>query len=198
MVASLTRSAGTAALVAASVWLIGLVGFLVMGAGVLSSWQTTYTLLTAGGLVAGLATLVALNGLLSRAADGAAGWRWAALGLGALGVVVIGLVLWAYPLWTALLSAASVIVVYRLRGVALVPKLGPWAFVAAWPLSFGLFVLLDAIKLGQVDEYGDYPMAGGIGIAVWCGLLALGLAVYGRWLRQQEAAEGPHAPPALI
>ncbi len=142
----------------------------------------------AGGLIVGLATLVALNGMPAPVDGARDTWRILALVLAVLGVGVLTIMTWFTPLWGALLSAASLIAAFRLRTATLGSKLGLWAFAAAWPLSFGIFVLLDAMKFGRIDEYGDYPWAAGIGVAVWCGLFALGLAMHAEGLRSDAAA----------
>ena len=149
---------------------------------------TLYALLVAGGLIVGLATIVALNGMLARVGGARDPWRIVALVLAVLGVGVLTLLTWFKPLWGALLSAASLIAAFRLQAATLGSKVGLWAFAAAWPLSFGLFVLLDAMEFGRIDEYGDYPWAGGIGVAVWCGLFALGLAMHLKSLRSDAGA----------
>jgi len=188
LIARLNRSAGTAALVAAVGWLVILVAFLVLSADGLVPWETVYALLMAGGLIVGLATLIALNGMLARVAGARDKWRIGALVLAVLGVGVLASLTWFNPAWSGLLSAASLITMYRLHAAGLGSKVGLWAFALAWPLSFGLFVLLDAMEFGRIDEYGDYPWAGGIGVAVWCGLFALGLAMHVKWLRAGDGA----------
>lgn len=188
MLARLTPYAGTAAVAAAAGWLIMLVGFMLQSADNIVPWEPLYNVMTAGGLIVGLATLVALNGLLARTGKAVDTWTILTVVLAVLGVAALTAVLWATAVWSALLSAASVIAVLRLRAAAPDSKVGLWAFAAAWPLGFGLFVLLDAWKIGRVDAYGDHPLAAGIGLAVWCGLFALGLAMHAKWLRSDGEA----------
>lgn len=185
MIARLNRSAGTAAAVAAAGWLVMMAGILVHAADSVFSWETVYSLLSAGGLIVGLVTLVALNGMLARVGSARDMWRTLALVLAVLGVGVLALVTWLIPVWVGLLSAASLIAAFRLRAATLGSQVGLWAFAAAWPLAMGLIVVLSAMKF-RVDEYGDYPWAEGIGVAVWCGLFALGLASHAKLLRSES------------
>jgi len=165
-----------------------LAGMLVHAADSIVPWETVYSLLSAGGLIVGLVTLVALNGMLARVGGVRDMWHTLALALAVLGVGVLAFVTWFVPLWAGLLSAASLIAAFRLRAAMLGSRVGLWAFAATWPLGMGLFVLLSAMKFGRVDEYGDYPWAGGIGGAVWCGLFALGLASHAKLLRSVDGA----------
>ncbi len=188
MFARTERIAGTAAMVAVWGWMALLAGFLFQATESSVPWETMSLILSVAGLIVGLASLVALSGLLVQVGDARDMWRNVAFVLAILGVAVLTFLTWFTPLWAGLLSAASLIAAFRLRAAGLGSTTGRRAFVAAWPLSFGTFVLLDAIKLGRIDEYGDYPWAGGIGVAIWCGLFAVGLATHAKGLRVDEAA----------
>ncbi|MBK6767600.1 MAG: hypothetical protein IPG72_00895 [Ardenticatenales bacterium] len=98
MIARLDRSAGTAALAAAAGWLVILVGFLLQSADGLVPWDTLYALLAEGGLIVGLVTIVALNGMLARVGGARDPWRIVALVLAVLGVGVLTLLTWFTPL----------------------------------------------------------------------------------------------------
>lgn len=186
MFARTERIAGTAAVVAPWGWLALLAGFLFQSAESAVPWETLSLILSVAGLIVGLASLVALSGMLVQVGDARDVWRTVAVVLAILGVAVLTFLTWFTPLWAGLLSAASLIAAFRLRAAGLGSTTGRRAFVAAWPLSFGLFVLLDAMKLGRIDEYGDYPWAGGISVAIWCGLFAVGLATHAKGLRAES------------
>lgn len=189
MLARLNRSSGSAAGAAAAGWLVMLAGFLVQAADNPLAWNVDHSLLVAGKLIVGLITLIALYGMLARVGIARGAWQMAALALGVVGVVALTVVTWFTPLWSGLLSATSLIAARRMLSAGVGSKAGFWAFAAAWPLSIGLFVLLDAMQLGRVDEYGDYPWAMGISVAVWCALFAFGLATHAKGLRVEEATE---------
>lgn len=177
MLARLATYAPAAARVAIVGWMAMLAAFLLLAADSGGSWERIYTALSVGGLIVGLATLVALIGLLQRSGTTPGVSGTAALVAAVVAVAGLTAFTWASIVWSGLFSLASVIALWRLRAAGIGSKVGTWALGAAWPVGFGLFVLLDQLRFGRVDEYGDYPWAGGIGQAVWCGLFALGIAL---------------------
>ena len=49
--------------------------------------------------------------------------------------------------------------------------------------GIAIFFLLDLLKVGSIDSYGDYPVASNIGAAVMLTTSALGSIGVGRWLK---------------
>lgn len=89
--------------------------------------------------------------------------RIAGLAVSALGALACVVGAWALPLWMTLLGAG-----FAMLAVAAEPaQRRPLALLAAGQLA-SIAVLIAGItaELGRVDEYGDYPLAGGIAILV--------------------------------
>lgn len=156
---------------AALAWIVvggyGLWGILAEDSG--DSWQTPY-LIFAIALFLGAALAVAAIWSVSRRDE-----RSLTRAIG-LGVCVVGLlstlVAWALPLWMTLLAIGfSVVAVSGQR---------PWrrsvAFLAGAQLlgMAALFVGMAA-EVGRRDEYGDHPVAFGIGIVVTSGATLVAL-----------------------
>ena len=200
---SFTRTTGTTAIASAISWILAL-GALALSAALPSSFRSDPTafiadaetiaymigasfLLLAGGLM-----IVTLIGVTRR--HGGLG----ALGLSGFGISVLGVaasfITWAVVLWIPLLGIGLLVfsVVVLQRDVA--PRI-PIALLGSGMLSgAALFFALRWLEVGQPDEWGDYPLAFGIGISVGVVTTALALLGIGRWLRGEQAVDLPTEP----
>ncbi len=185
-----TRSAGTVALVSAALWVIAAVLSL-LGAG--GKWELKYALFSAAVLVAAATFTFVVAGALLRSGGIRGWWPGITLATSLFSVLCALVVTWAWPLWAAPLTVAALLTVIRLRSaeLSLGATRGPmdWVFVAAWPIGFATFVLLDALKVGSVDEYGDRFVANRVGFGLGTLIFAAGLVRFGRWLRSEHPAE---------
>jgi hypothetical protein len=159
----MSRSAvRTMTLVAGAAWLIvassGVIdGFVDYGDG----WALPYTVFALA-LAVGAALSLAV-GAQATQESARPRLRIAALAVCALGVVLSFIGAWALPLWMTILGAG-----FGLLAIAASPaQRRPLALLAAGQLA-GIAVLIVGIEaqLGQVDEHGDYPLAGGIAVFV--------------------------------
>ncbi len=170
---------------AALLWLV-VAGFAVLlAASPADEWETQYIAATIAGVVGGLLTATTISKLLARGGK-PAGLTSPAVLLALAGVVLVGAIYWATPVWTVLFTAAALLTAKSLPDWLGRSRIGFWTLVAAWPASFGLFVLLDRVTFGPIDDYGDYPWAGGAGLVLWCLLFAASLA-----LRASETESDP-------
>jgi hypothetical protein len=159
----MSRSAvRTMTLVAGAAWLI------VAGSGVIDGfvdygdgWALPYTV---------FALALALGAALSLAVGAQATQesarprlRMVALAVCALGAVLSFIGAWALPLWMAILGVGFAM----LAAAAHPAQRRPLGLLAAGQLA-GIAVLIVGIEaqLGRVDEYGDYPLAGGVAVFV--------------------------------
>jgi hypothetical protein len=157
-----TDTVRTLTSLASLAWIVvggyGLWGILVEESG--DNWQTPY-LIFASALFLGAALTVAAVWIVSRREERS---RTRVIGLGVCVVGVLStLVAWALPLWMTLLAVG-----YAVVGVS---GLRPWrrsvAFLAgAQLLGMASMFVGIAAEVGRRDEYGDHPVAFGIGIVV--------------------------------
>jgi len=145
-------------------------------------WQLTYALYSIALVVGGALTLAA-------AAQVSAGsqrprLRTGGLVVGGLGCIFAVIAAWAVPVWMTLLGV----------GLALVASTTDAAHRRGLVLSaggqlLGIVVLIALIQaeVGRVDEYGDYPAAGGIALIVVAAAAIAGLAALGRDQGRQPA-----------
>ena len=159
----MSRSAvRTITLVAGAAWLV------VAGSGIVDglvdygdSWAAPYTVFMLA-LVVG-ATLTIAAGAESTRESPRPRLRMAGLGVCALGALASVVGAWALPLWMTILGAG-----FALLAAAAGPAARrPLALLAAGQLA-GIAVLIAGItaEVGRADEYGDYPLAGGIAVVV--------------------------------
>lgn len=104
---------------------------------------------------------------------------------GGLGCALAVVAAWALPAWMTLLGVGFAVVAAasdpsRRRALAL---------LAAGQLA-GIAVLIAAIKaeVGQPDDYGDYPAAGGIAVIVVAAVTIIALAEWHQGVRGQRRA----------
>ncbi len=194
MPTNFTRSAGTAAVVAAVSWLVAIAsGALVDLA---ASWMTLYVVFTLVVGVAGVTTVLALAGLNSRAGGRRDVWTVIAVGLAVVAAVMLVVVAWAWIVWVQLLAASALVIVVRARSAHVRSSGSDWLLVLAWPLALLGFVVADWMRLGDVDTYGDYPAAATAGLAIGAVLFAAGLLPLGRWLRSEQVVQVAEPLPA--
>lgn len=186
-----TRTAGKVALVAALGWLVlAVVGAYATGA-ITPYSDATYLVSAVVATMAVAATAIALVGMLVRAGERSGPWMFAAVALSCLSLVAAALVTWGIVVWGLLIWLACAIALGRMRAIGVTTRPLDWALVAAWPVSLGLWLLVDLLELGPLDSYGDYPAAAAAGIAALGVLMAVGLFSVGR----QLAAEIPAGVP---
>lgn len=136
--------------------------------------------MTIATITAGLLTLALMVGIRHELGLGKAGV--VGLGLVALGTAA-GIVVWAFPLWGGLMGIGMLIFSLPLIRQGRAPRSAALAFGFGMLAGIALFFLLDALKLGPVDSYGDYPVAADIGSTTMVLVSAYGTIGVGRWLR---------------
>lgn len=181
----LTRAAGTFALIAAVAW-IAVAPAAVLGAGS-EDWELRYTTLALLSFVAAACSTVAIFGLLQRAGGGAA--AAVALTLAILGTLVLGIVTWMWLIGVGLMGIASLIAVLRLRSARLGRVLGHVLMVCAWPIGVAVAVMLDMMRIGPIDSYGEPYLGQLIGYSTGGILFAAGLVACGTWLRREVVVD---------
>ena len=198
MATNFTRSAGTAALVAAVGWLVAVVGLALDDVAESSgdSGMALYLVFTLVVGVAGVTTVLALAGLNSRAGGRRDAWTVIAVGLAVVAALMLVVVAWAWIVWVQLLAASALLIVVRARSAHVRSSGSDWLLVLAWPLALLGFVVADWMRLGDVDTYGDYPAAATAGLAIGGVLFAAGLLPLGRWLRSEPVVQVAEPLPA--
>jgi hypothetical protein len=184
-----THHAATAALVAAGFWIMSAVSGLWGKGSLLTDWtDLDYAIWTALTAVAVLATIVVVVGVLLRE-DG----RHGALKIAGIGLAVIGGALlivgtWAWAATSPVLAAAGLVVALRLRATGLGAPTD-WLLAAAWPIGIGTLILLEELKVGPTDSYGDHEIASLTGFTLAATLFAIGLAGLGARLRNEKSID---------
>jgi hypothetical protein len=202
-----TQSAGLLAIVSAVAWIIGLVA-IAISAGLpgatgvepdqfVANSQTMFfivgamALLAAGGLM-----FVTMIGLYRRHSSlgilGIVG-----LGITGLGVVTL-LALWAFAIWMTLIGVGVLLFAISVLRRDLSPRL--WTVVWGGGMAVGAITwyVLRALEVGNVDEWGDYPLAVAFALPIGVIIMAIGLVGVGRWLRSEEPVDltpGELPPP---
>lgn len=191
-----TRVAGTAALIAAGLWIPAAVAALWGLSDVLGGWtQGSYEATRALVVAALLCTLVAFAGTLIRTGGGRDPLTISVFAAGGLSVLVMGVAPWSWVASAMPLAFAGWLVMLRLQTNGLGSPTH-WLLVAAWPLGSATVILLEGLRVGTKDSYGDYPVAFMIGFTLAATLFALALVSIGRWLRSEEAAFVPSGATA--
>ena len=187
MPTAFTRTAGSFALTSSGVWLAVLAIYWV-GEEVASDWDTgVYLVWSVCILAAGAFTFVATLGLRQRHQTlGVLG----TLGFVILGVgVVISIISWAIPAWMTIQGVGMLLVALAILPKGVAPRPASIAYGSGMLIGAIVYGVLTAMKVGTPGQYGDYPLAWGLGITVGLVIVAAGLLGIGRWLRGEEPAD---------
>ena len=184
MPTQLTRTAGIFALAASIAWLVAAPAALI-GAGS-DEGGTHYLILALVVFVASACTTIAVFGLLRRAGGARDATTVVATLLAILGTLVLGVVTWAWIVGVGLLTIAALMTTLRLRSAGIGSTLGGVLLVIAWPAGIATALILDTLRIGPIDSYGDAYIAQLIGFATGSILFAAGLFMCGRWLRSER------------
>jgi hypothetical protein len=141
--------------------------------------ETLWGIMTVAIVTAGLLTVITLAGLRRELVMGKAGM--VGLILAGLGTA-FGVVAWAFPIWGGLLGIGMLIYGLALIRHGQAPRWVAISFGFGMLTGIVVFILLDQLKLGRIDSYGDYPVASDIGGALMLTTSALGSIGVGRWL----------------
>lgn len=181
-----THAAGTAAYVAALAWVLTVPAAIVRSGEPYSDAQVrAYFVWAVLVSVAAIASVIAIVGLLRRSGGAWDPLTVAALVLAVLGAFAASLFTWGWPVGLGLLAIASLLAVIRMHAARLGLGAADWLLVAAWPLAIAVEVVVDRLRVGAIDEYGDSVTADLVGFTIGAMLFALGLALSGRWLRAE-------------
>ena len=142
--------------------------------------RAIWAVMTVTIVTAGLLTLVMMVGIRDELELGKTGII--GLGLATVGTAT-GIVAWAFPFWGGLIGIGMLIFGIPLIRQGTAPRSPSIAFGFGMLAGIALFMLLDAMKLGPIDSYGDYPAAADIGSTTMVLASAYGTIGIGRWLR---------------
>jgi hypothetical protein len=185
LVPAIVRRSGTAIIAAGVMWLTTL--GLAIAADVLEATsgtfdgteETLWGIMTVAIVAAGVLTVAGLAGLRRELTMGKAGIVGLILsGLGS----AFGVVAWAFPIWGGLLGIGMLIFSLALIRQGQAPRWAAGSFGFGMLTGIAIFFLLDLLKVGQINSYGDYPVAANVGAAVMLAASALGSIGVGRWL----------------
>ena len=178
-----TKRAGTFALLSAGFWLAGALSHLFMTINS-EEWQPAYMALSAFILVGGVLGLLAMIGMNKRV-GGLGTVGMIGLGIAAFGVFT-SLVAWAVFLWMTVQGVGYLVFGYAVLRRDITPRL-PTLFVSGGFIVGSIaFVVMNILKVGWRDSYGDYPLAWTIGAVLGIAILALGFIGWGTWLRSED------------
>ena len=184
MTTPFTRAAGTIAYVTAAFWLLtGVVAAVTI---LTDPDDITWLYPAATGLavLSILATIAVMVGVFVRSGGVGDALPVVALGLMVLAVLLMAVAPWAWVFTAVPITGAAVIAVRRMAAVGLARPWSDWALMLSWPAGAGMVLLLEALRLGPQDSYGDYPWAflAGFSIAVVgfaAGLVGVGARLHG-------------------
>ena len=138
--------------------------------------------------VAGILGLFVMTALGKRHGGfGAAGLI--ALVIASLGVLLSIVFTWASPGWMGLIGIGYLITGIKMWSPGLAPKASTVLFAVGMLVGVATFIIVDALEVGEVDSYGDYPAAWISGNVVGPGLTALGLIGLGLWLKSEQPVD---------
>lgn len=199
-----THTAGKLALIAAAAWCAVAAGwtasYLIEEA--TGEWEGTvaqpFWMLAASALLGGAALTVAVLVALHRRHGGlgiVGGTGIAIAGLGAA-ASFIGWFVWG---WGLLLGLGTLLIAAAVLQRGMAPRLPTVLVALAWPVAGAIAGSLRMAEAGRRDEWGDYPLAVTVGLAVGCLAFAAGLAGLGRWMMHEEPVEDLFdRPPAPV
>ncbi len=157
-------------------------------------WEIYYILGTAALL--GAAVIMVIVVLALRQRTGQRGTATiVALALSGLGAAATSLA-WFQPGWAVPLGTGAFIMAYVVLRTGVAPVVPTVLYGTGFLTGVATFFVMHSLKVGRLDSWGDYPAAWDGGVAVACGLTAIGLFGIGRWLRSEEPADIDSMPIA--
>ena len=190
-----TKRIGIIAAVGAALWVLAIVTYFVLVVVWPDDWQGWYAAFTYCILSASILTLVTMIGIGSRMGGLGVG-GWTAVVITGIGVLAT-LVAWALFLWMTILGMGMLIFGLTMLRRDGMPTVGTLLASTGLLVGFIVFLAASALEVGPVDEWGDYPVAGVLGVTVGLGIVAAGLVGWSRWLRNEPIPEvHDHAVPA--
>ena len=180
-----TNTAGFAGIAASALWVAAVAIFLIASARDFDDTPVALAFM-ASLLGAGALTTWATAGIRQRL--GGLGW------LGLLGLVILGIgvavsvFFWAIPFWMGVQGLGMLLVALAAWPIGVAPKPATAAYGSGMFLGVLTFVVLRAMEVGPVDEWGDYEVAWQAGLTVGLLITAAGLLGLGLWLRNEEPA----------
>ncbi len=132
------------------------------------SWWAEYAAYNLSLIGATVATLFAIGRVVPPRRSAVVVVAWAFLGLGLLGVVLVA---WALPFWAAWLALGCAALAWTSppHRTALLTLAG------AQVAGIVALIVASQARVGDVDDYGDYPLAWPIGIGVTALITGVGL-----------------------
>lgn len=173
-----THTAGGFAFVSSLLWIAAL-GVFALGDRVADDWDLPVYLVWAALITLAGASLMVTAVGLRELYPRRRGWALSGIIILGVGVAIGGLMTWAVPLWMAVEGIGLLILVAACRPITL----GSAVLGIGMPLGVAVFFVLDALQVGAVDQYGDYPAAWQGGLATGALIVAAGLIGIGRQLR---------------
>ena len=131
-----TRTAGTAAVIAAVGWLVAIATVAILD--IFESQLPAYLLFAVVVGVTGVSTVLALAGLNSRAGGRRDAWTVIAVGLAIVAALMLVVVAWAWIVWVQLLAASALLIVVRVPQRPCAQqrlRLAPGRSPGRWPCS---------------------------------------------------------------
>jgi hypothetical protein len=190
-----TNTAGFAGIAASALWVAVAAIFWIGSAGDFD--DTPVGLVFVASIVgAGALTVWATAGLRQRLGGLGA--------LGLIGLVIVGIgvaasvFFWAIPFWMGLQGLGMLLVAVGAWPMGVAPKPATAAYGSGMMLGAVTFVVLRAMEVGPVDEWGDYEVAWQAGLTVGVLITAAGLLGLGIWLRKEEPADFGTKPDEAI
>ena len=189
-----TKTAGLAGIVAAALWVVAIAVYGLWNDYFFDWNSNAYMVFSLFVMAAGAVTFVTSLGL--RARHGTLG----RLGLAGLIIYGVGVVFsfqtWALPLWMAIQGVGMLFIALAAWPMRVAPRAPLAAYGSGMLIGSITFFILNAMKVGSVDRYGDYPTAWLIGGVVGLLITAAGLAGIGLWLRREQpaAVDAPQDP----
>ena len=190
-----TNTAGFAGIAASALWVTVVAIFWIASAGDFDSTPLGLVFM-ASILGAGALTAWATAGMRQRL--GGLGW------LGLVGLVILGIgvavsvFFWAIPFWMGLQGLGMLLVAVAAWPIGVAPKPATAAYGSGMFLGLVTFVVLRAMEVGPVDEWGDYEVAWQAGLTVGLLITAAGILGLGLWLRNEEPADIDSTPDDAV
>jgi hypothetical protein len=183
-----TIRAGTFALAAAALWLIA-AAVVITDWGFLNedNWQMGYMLFSVTVLTAGVLGVLAAVGVSKRLG-----------GLGATGMiglvitsvgVLASVIAWAVYFWMGLQGIGLLVFGIAVLRSGIAPRWSTMFVSSGFLVGLITWIVADAAKFGDLDEWGDYPDALWAALIVGVVIVAIGLIGWGIWLRNEEPVD---------